>query len=293
MRIRRRARLDPSQVTDRRGVSGSPVAIGGGAIGLIVAVILLVLNGGFGGGSSDAGPSQAGDLSSCHTGADAQVELGLGVESVLGEHVRLHRARMHQPAHHLQPIDHGTPVVRGRQVVVLDRGSCTRIGRAGSGWATWHATLLDGIVRALEVIEGGRSRRAAVVELARPNQATMLPLVGEVAAGSPVVAEDRVEDYLAVPDQLASDADFVLTVKGDSMVNAGILDGDLVVVRKQADARDGEIVVALVGDEEATVKRFFRENGRVRLQPENDTLEPMYPDEVQVLGAVKAVLRRL
>ena len=147
--------------------------------------------------------------------------------------------------------------------------------------------------RALEVIEGGRSRRAAVVELTPPRHSTVLPLVGEVAAGSPVVAEDRVEDYLTVPDQLASDADFVLTVKGDSMVNAGILDGDLVVVRKQADARNGEIVVALVGDEDATVKRFFREGGRVRLQPENDALEPMYPDEVQVLGAVKAVLRRL
>ena len=147
--------------------------------------------------------------------------------------------------------------------------------------------------RALEVIEGGRSRRGAVVELAPPSHSTVLPLVGEVAAGSPVVAEDRVEDYLTVPDQLAPDADFVLTVKGDSMINAGILDGDLVVVRKQTDARNGEIVVALVGEEDATVKRFFREGGRVRLQPENDTLEPMFPDEVQILGAVKALLRRL
>ena len=147
--------------------------------------------------------------------------------------------------------------------------------------------------RALEVIEGGRSRRGAVVELAPPSHSTVLPLVGEVAAGSPVVAEDRVEDYLTVPDQLASDADFVLTVKGDSMINAGILDGDLVVVRKQTDARNGEIVVALVGEEDATVKRFFREGGRVRLQPENDALEPMFPDDVQILGAVKAVLRRL
>jgi repressor LexA len=148
--------------------------------------------------------------------------------------------------------------------------------------------------RALEVIEGGRARRGAVVELASPpSQSTVLPLVGEVAAGSPVVAEDRIDDYLTVPDQLAPDADFVLTVKGDSMINAGILEGDLVVVRKQADARNGEIVVALVGDEDATVKRFFRDGGRVRLQPENDTLEPMYPDEVQILGTVKAVLRRL
>ena len=147
--------------------------------------------------------------------------------------------------------------------------------------------------RALEVIEGGRSRRAAVVELAPPVHSSVLPLLGEVAAGSPVVAEDTVEDYLTVPDQLAPDADFVLTVKGDSMINAGILDGDLVVVRKQADARNGEIVVALVGDEDATVKRFFRDGGRVRLQPENDALEPMFPEQVQILGTVKAVLRRL
>ncbi len=77
------------------------------------------------------------------------------------------------------------------------------------------------------------------------------------------------------------------------MINAGILPGDFVVVRKQADARNGEIVVALVGEEEATVKRFFRESGRVRLQPENDEMEPMYPDQVAILGTVKAVLRRL
>jgi repressor LexA len=148
--------------------------------------------------------------------------------------------------------------------------------------------------RALEVIEGGRSRRTpAVATVEAPRRATVLPLVGEVAAGAPVVAEDRIEDYVTVPDQLASDGDFVLSVRGDSMINAGILEGDLVVVRKQSDARDGEIVVALVDDEDATVKRFFRDDGRVRLQPENDTMEPLYPDHVAILGSVKAVLRRL
>jgi repressor LexA len=150
--------------------------------------------------------------------------------------------------------------------------------------------------RALEVIEGGRSRRAAAPALAlveSPRRATVLPLVGEVAAGSPVVAEDRIEDYVTVPDQLASDGDFLLSVRGDSMINAGILDGDLVVVRKQDDARNGEIVVALVDDEDATVKRYFRDEGRIRLQPENDTMEPLYPERVAILGSVKAVLRRL
>jgi len=123
--------------------------------------------------------------------------------------------------------------------------------------------------RALEVIEGGRSRRAPVADAppAAPMGATVLPLVGQVAAGSPVVAEEQIEEYLPLPDQFCRDADFVLAVRGDSMINAGILDGDYVVVRRQSEARNGEIVVALVGDEDATVKRFFRENDRVRLQP--------------------------
>jgi repressor LexA len=149
--------------------------------------------------------------------------------------------------------------------------------------------------RALEVIEGGRSRRGPtlVPEPVATKGATILPLVGQVAAGSPVVAEDHIEDYLPLPDQFCRDADFVLAVRGDSMINAGILDGDYVVVRRQQDARDGEIVVALVDDEDATVKRFFREGGRVRLQPENDALEPMFPEQVQILGTVRAVFRSL
>ncbi len=151
--------------------------------------------------------------------------------------------------------------------------------------------------RAMEVIEGGKGRgRAAAVPapvLERNDRATLLPLVGEVAAGAPVVAEDRIDDYVAIPDQLASDSDFILTVRGESMINAGILPGDFVVVRKQQDARNGEIIVALVDDEGATVKRFFRENGRVRLQPENDEMEPTFPEQVSILGSVKAVMRRL
>jgi repressor LexA len=125
-----------------------------------------------------------------------------------------------------------------------------------------------------------------------------LPLVGEIAAGGPLLAEQNIEDYLAVPEPLARGGEeFLLRVKGDSMVNAGILDGDIVVVRRQQTARDGQIVVALAGlDEaadEATVKRFFRENGRVRLQPENDALEAIYADHVQVLGVVTGVFRAL
>src|SRR6478609_7072947 len=132
----------------------------------------------------------------------------------------------------------------------------------------------------------------------QPDDVHRLPLVGEIAAGGPLLADQNVEEYLAVPEPLARGGEeFLLRVKGDSMINAGILDGDIVVVRREQTARDGEIVVALAGDQEwadeATVKRFFRENGRVRLQPENDALEPIYADHVQVLGIVTGVFRSL
>jgi repressor LexA len=142
--------------------------------------------------------------------------------------------------------------------------------------------------RALELV--GRDRSEA-----RAASVARLPLVGQIAAGGPLLADQNVEDHLAVPETLRGD--FLLRVKGDSMVNAGILDGDIVVVQRSQDARNGEIVVALAGDDEsadeATVKRFFRENGRVRLQPENDALEPIYAPHVQILGRVTGVFREL
>ena len=120
-----------------------------------------------------------------------------------------------------------------------------------------------------------------------------LPLVGQVAAGSPVLAEENIEEYVAVPEIAGGDeGEFVLEVKGDSMINAGILEGDHVIVRKQDTAENGEIVVALVG-EEATVKRFFREEQYVRLQPENEALEPILTREVRLLGRVVGVCRRV
>jgi repressor LexA len=147
--------------------------------------------------------------------------------------------------------------------------------------------------RALELRRDPKPVAAAAAE-----DVHRLPLVGEIAAGGPLLADQNVEDYVAVPEPLARGGDeFLLRVKGDSMVNAGILDGDIVVVRREQTARNGEIVVALAGDaewaDEATVKRFFREDGRVRLQPENDALEPIYADHVQVLGVVTGVFRTL
>jgi repressor LexA len=146
--------------------------------------------------------------------------------------------------------------------------------------------------RALELV--GRDRDGG----SRDSKLLSLPLMGEIAAGGLLLAEQDVEDYLEVPELLAAGgADFLLRVKGESMIQAGILDGDYVVVRRQQDARNGDVVVALAGDdeaaEEATVKRFFREDGRVRLQPENDALEPIYAQHVEVLGKVIGVFRQV
>ena len=120
-----------------------------------------------------------------------------------------------------------------------------------------------------------------------------LPVVGSVAAGQPVLAEENIEDYVEIPPIAGGDAgEFLLRVRGDSMKDAGILEGDHVVVQRQETAADNEIVVAQIGDE-ATVKRFFRENDHVRLQPENPDFEPIISREVEILGKVVGVMRRV
>ena len=151
--------------------------------------------------------------------------------------------------------------------------------------------------RALELVgrESGARRDWVPRDLGKVR---VLPLVGQIAAGGPLLAEENVQDYLAVPEPLSHGGDeFLLRVRGESMVEAGILPDDYVVVQRQTTARNGDIVVALVGEdetaEEATVKRFFREDGRIRLQPENSALEPLYPRHVQILGKVIGVFRRL
>jgi repressor LexA len=145
--------------------------------------------------------------------------------------------------------------------------------------------------RAIELV--GRRRESGVAAADTP----VLPLLGRIAAGGPLLAEEAVEDEIAVPEPLGRNADFLLRVTGDSMIEAGILDGDVVVVRSQDDARDGEIVVALVGDDEsaneATVKTLHRDAGRIRLQPENTALEPLYPEHVRILGKVTGVFRSI
>src|SRR5437016_3581587 len=118
-----------------------------------------------------------------------------------------------------------------------------------------------------------------------------LPLVGAVAAGQPILAEENIEDYVSVPEIAGGDdGAYLLRIRGESMKGAGILEGDFVVVRPQDTAQDGDIIVALLG-EEATVKRFFRESDHVRLQPENEVMDPIRSKEVKVLGRVVGLLR--
>jgi repressor LexA len=177
------------------------------------------------------------------------------------------------------------------------------VGLASSSTVHTHLSNLEKIgllrrdpskPRAIELLDKAGNAVADAVESVRSivrNEG--LPLVGSVAAGQPILAEENVEEYVPVPDIAGGqDGEYVLRIRGESMKNAGILEGDLVVVRPQETAQQGDIVVALMG-EEATVKRFFREPDHIRLQPENDEMEPIRSKEVKVLGRVVGLLRSM
>ena len=181
------------------------------------------------------------------------------------------------------------------------------VGLASSSTVHAHLANLEklGILRrdpskprAIELLDRVGSSVSGAVEGAVDNVRSLvrpsgLPLVGQVAAGQPILAEENIEDYVEVPSEAGgADGEYVLRIRGESMIDAGILEGDYVVVRRQDDASDGEIVVALVG-EEATVKRFFRESDHIRLQPENATMEPIRTTEATVLGKVVGVFRKV
>jgi repressor LexA len=183
--------------------------------------------------------------------------------------------------------------VNGYPPTVRDIGKA--VGLASSSTVHAHLANLEKIgllrrdptkPRAIELLDRAA---AGVRSFVRPG----LPLVGQVAAGQPVLAEENIEDYIATPAFAGGEeGEYLLRVRGESMKNVGILDGDLVVVRPQDTASDGEIVVALVG-EDATVKRFFSEADHIRLQPENDTMEPIRSREVRVLGKVVGLMRSI
>lgn len=175
-----------------------------------------------------------------------------------------------------------------------------RVGLSSSSTVQSHLKTLErrGLLRrdptkprALVPHDFGRAAAAAALE-DRP-QIAVLPVVGRVAAGVPITAAENLEETFVLPASFARrDGTFMLRVKGDSMIEAAILDGDLIVVDPRPDAANGEIVVAMI-DGEATVKRFYREAGRVRLQPENAAMAPIYADDVTIVGRVEAVVRRL
>jgi repressor LexA len=183
--------------------------------------------------------------------------------------------------------------INGYPPTVRDIGKA--VGLASSSTVHAHLSNLEKIgllrrdptkPRAIELLDRAAAGMRSFV---KPG----LPLVGHVAAGQPILAEENIEDYIATPPIAGGDeGEYLLRVRGESMKNVGILDGDLVVVRPQETASDGEIVVALVG-EEATVKRFFQEDDHVRLQPENETMDPIRSREVRVLGKVVGLMRSM
>ena len=145
--------------------------------------------------------------------------------------------------------------------------------------------------RAIELLERGVGN--AVDSVRGMVRAEGLPLLGSVAAGQPILAEENIEEYVPVPSLAGGEeGDYLLRIRGESMKEAGILEGDYVVVHPQDTANDGDVIVALLG-EEATVKRYFRESDHIRLQPENDSMEPIRSKEVKVLGRVVGLLRRV
>ena len=170
------------------------------------------------------------------------------------------------------------------------REICAAVGLRSTSTVHAHLNHLEeqGLIRrdstkprALEVVDGTLSRGRSV------------PLVGRVTAGMPVLAVENIEDYLTLPREMVGrDEMFCLRVNGESMIDIGILDGDIVVLRKQDTAENGEIVVAMTPDDEATLKRIFYEADRVRLQPENSTMDPIYVENATVLGKLVALIRQ-
>jgi len=170
------------------------------------------------------------------------------------------------------------------------REICAAVGLRSTSTVHAHLNHLEaqGLIRrdstkprALEVLDGSHARGRSV------------PLVGRVTAGMPILAVENIEDYLTLPREIVGkDELFCLRVQGESMIDIGILDGDIVVLRQQDTAENGEIVVAMTRDDEATLKRIFYEDGHVRLQPENKTMSPIYADTVTVLGKLTALIRQ-
>ncbi|MDO8963224.1 MAG: transcriptional repressor LexA [Coriobacteriia bacterium] len=185
---------------------------------------------------------------------------------------------------------------QGFPPTVRDIGEAVGLSSSSTVHAHLNALEAKGLIRrdpskprALEVMDREITAPPGVL----PSNVVELPVIGSVAAGAPILATENIESTITLPTEVVrDDSTFVLRVKGESMIDAGIFDGDFVVVRQQSTAINGEIVVAMIEDE-ATVKRFFREADRIRLQPENPSMEPIYSRDVTILGKVVAVFRRM
>ncbi|GGA58660.1 LexA repressor [Kroppenstedtia guangzhouensis] len=173
------------------------------------------------------------------------------------------------------------------------------VGLASSSTVHGHLNRLEkkGLIRrdptkprAIEVLDQDHDPAPDI-----PSQTVMAPLVGKVTAGEPITAVENVEEYFPIPRRMVrpDESVFILAVRGDSMINAGVMDGDYVMVRQQNTADNGDMIVAMTPENEATVKRFYKEKNRVRLQPENDTMEPIWLPEVTILGKVIGLLREI
>ncbi|MBM7572119.1 transcriptional repressor LexA [Aquibacillus albus] len=172
------------------------------------------------------------------------------------------------------------------------------VGLASSSTVHGHLSRLEkkGYIRR----DPTKPRAIEVLDLSDENtipkeDATFAPVIGKVTAGLPITAVENIEEYVPIPNTIASPNDtiFVLVIVGDSMIEAGILDGDMVIVKQQQTAQNGEIVVAMTEDEEATVKRFFKEHDHIRLQPENATMAPLIYQNVSILGKVIGLYRHI
>lgn len=170
------------------------------------------------------------------------------------------------------------------------------VGLASSSTVHGHLSRLEkkGFIRrdptkprAIEILDRSTAER-------RADDTVMVPLVGKVTAGEPITAVENIDEYIPLPKKMVGNGKhFILSVQGDSMINAGILDKDYVIVRQQPTADNGDIVVAMTPEEEATVKRFYKEKDYVRLQPENDLMEPILLPRVTILGKVVGLIRHI
>ena len=204
------------------------------------------------------------------------------------------RGRKGEKQHEILQFIHEEVSSRGYPPTV--REICNATGLASTSTVHGHLARLEkhGYIvrdpskpRAIEVTESGLNK------LGIPENTGQIPLLGVVTAGEPILAVEEATDFFPVPDYINYDSEelFMLTIRGDSMINAGILDGDLVIVKRQESADNGDVVIAMTDEDEATCKRFYKEDNHIRLEPENDELDSIILPNVSILGRVVSLFR--